>query len=67
MSDSVDPSAFPPRGTIVHLKAQLMTPGGKYKVLSCRGDEIKLQKGSDAPVELSRAQFWKLQASSGSK
>jgi hypothetical protein len=57
MSEEAEPTPFPPRGAIVHLRAQLATPGGKYRVLSSRDGSITLQRGSGSPITLSREQY----------
>jgi hypothetical protein len=57
---SSDSPAIPPRGTIVRLRPQLTIPGGRYKVLSTRGDRIKLRQGSKHPIELMITRFREL-------
>jgi hypothetical protein len=44
----------------VRLRPQLVIPGGRYKVLSSRGDTIKLRQGNKNPIELKVARFREL-------
>jgi hypothetical protein len=57
---SSDPSAIPVRGTIVRLRPQLTTPGGRYKMLSTRGDRVRLRQGSKHPIEMKITRFREL-------